>query len=374
MDENELKALYALFLVLFAFVAFFSTVLIFVWVEKRDWKKRKKALFEELSHHKYEKKKLEEEKEELKKKHTNEKANQELSFGSELADIKEHHEKQISKLEYELRNPRMAAEKKQKKIETLKLTIEELEGKVRYKDSEREDLLKKVAWKESERSSLAQKLKRREAPFSPIKEQLETTRKELEEKKKTLQYKELRIKNEREGNEFLHQLLRVLKKQAVVERLKERKFSYFFSSLGEDCELWGWGWDGDTAIIEIPEDVDMFDPETCGFDDEEETYVESFNKGSFKIIPGVAKEIRRILREEEEKQAMTQKDVVTKEYTPQELTTMKEKGQSYRQISEVTGLKLGTVKGRLGKYRKKLREVEENSTKTEERNTKEPKS
>lgn len=368
MDENELKALYALFYVLFALLAFFGFVWILGWVEKSFWKKEKRAVLGELRHLGYEKKKLEDEKEELKKRHSDEKAKREQVFDSELVNIKEHHEKQISKLEDELKNPRRATEKKQKKIENLKLTIEELEGKLRYKDSEREDLLKKVAWKESERSSLAQKLKRREASLSPIKEQLETTRQELEEKQKTLQYKELRIKNESEGNEFLHQLLRVLKKQAVVEHLKERKFSYFFSSLGEDCELWGW--DGDTAIIEIPEDVDMFDPETCGFDDEEETYVESFNKGSFKIIPGVAKEIRRILREEKEKQAITQKDVVTKEYTPKELTTMKEKGQSYRQISELTGLKLGTVKGRIGKYRKKLREAEENSTKTEERNTK----
>jgi len=279
----------------------------------------------------------------------NELRKREEHYQNERAEAAERHTEEIEEFQQamrtsehlvaELRNHVQELTKQKKNQENVnkqfKLRMNDLETmnqKVR-RDSEKQSrrdhhLIEQL---ESSLEKAGKELDQYKALYTKEQQQHVRTHQHLAQKEQTLQ--------------FAWTALDELEDGVKIERLKERKFSFLIGSqeIAEE-----YGFERKYGIIDIPENVDIFDPDERRYDEEEETYVEVFDKGSFKIIPGVAAKIREILREEQRHQVKT--------LTDEELVNLKDAGTSYRQISEMTGIKEGTVKARISRLRRQRRE------------------
>jgi len=279
----------------------------------------------------------------------NELRKREEHYQNERAEVAKRHAEEIEEFQQAMRkNKHLVAElrnhvqelTKQKKNQKnlnrqLKLRINELETmnqRVR-RDSDKQSRRDHRQIEQLERSleKAGKELDQYKALYTKEQQQHEKTHQHLAQKEQTLR--------------FTLTALDELEDGVKIERLKERKFSFLIGSqeIAEE-----YGFERKYGIIDIPDDVDIFDPEERRYDEEEESYVEVFNKGSFKVIPGVASKIREILREEQRHQV--------KILTDEELVNLKDAGTSYRQISEMTGIKEGTVKARISRLRRQRRE------------------
>ena len=190
-------------------------------------------------------------------------------------------------------------------------------------------------WREPEENEMDWKDKK----IKHLSEELEETKKEL--KLKTAQYKAAK-----EDIPFYINALNELKEPAKVEPLKGRKYKVLYIGHQDYPE---WGFDKELEIIEIPEDVDLFDPIKVELDEGLDDYVEEL-KGGFKIIPGIASAIRKLKREADEE---AQKRPAPTDAEKKALMLLKDAGFSYGEISGITGRPTGTIKAIISKERKK---------------------
>ena len=84
---------------------------------------------------------------------------------------------------------------------------------------------------------------------------------------------------------------------------------------------------------------------------------ETFNNCTQKIREDAAQKIRELLREEALKHAGEIGAI--QQYTDADLTNLKENGKTYRQIAKMTGIKEGTLKARISRFRNQQHEESE---------------
>ena len=156
----------------------------------------------------------------------------------------------------------------------------------------------------------------------------------------------------------LIQLLSTFKPGIInAQVINERTFK-IWRNLTPDHTPHLWDRVPESEIIILQEGTDLTTPDPEIIVKEGVRY-ETFNNKNQAIREDAAQKIRELLREDALKHKGEAR--ATQQYTDAELTNLKKSGKTYRQISKMTGIKEGTVKARVSRFRNQQHEESEDA-------------